>query len=145
MTKTKTASLGLAFALAVVAGCGGTQKQTTAKGATCADAAANNEKVIIALGAQQGQDMSAMATAGRDTYAERCAADGWSSEIIGCAAGAADADAIQACVEKLTPEQHQAMVDTFGAKMGGGWGDEEAKDSAPAGGAPPGDPCGGDE
>ena len=38
--------------------------------------------------------------------------------MVGCAARAADADAIQACVEALPPAQHQAMVDTFGAKMG---------------------------
>ena len=142
--RTTMASLALAFTLA--AGCGGAQQPTTA-GATCADAAANNERVILALGQQEGQDMAAMAIAGRDTFAERCAADGWSSAVVGCAARAADADAIQACVEALPPAQHQAMVDTFGAKMGvAPLEPAPTPSSAPAPGAPPpDDPCGGDE
>lgn len=138
--KIKTAGLGLAFALVLATGCGGAPKHASAQGPTCTDAAANNEKVIVAIGQEQGQDMSAMATAGRDTFAERCAADGWSSAVVACAARAADADAIQACVEQLTPAQHQAMVDTFGAKMG------FTTEGAPAGAAPPpDDPCGGGE
>lgn len=129
----RMAGPALAFLLVAVVGCGGAQKKSTAAGPTCADAAANAEKVILALGQAQGQDMAMMATAGRETYAERCAADGWSAAIVSCAAAAPDADAIQACVEQLTPEQHQAMEETFGAKMGG-----------PAAGSAT-DPCGGDE
>ncbi len=109
-----TASLSLAFAM--LAGCGGAQ-QAGAKAPTCAAAAANAEKVILALGEQQGEDMRTMATAGRDTYAERCGADGWASTVIACAAAAPDAEAIQTCVEGLTPGQHQAMQDTFAAKL----------------------------
>jgi hypothetical protein len=116
--KQMTAGLALAFALVVV-GCGGAQTKATSK-ASCDAAAANAEKVITALGEQQGEDMSAMAAAGRATYSERCAADGWSSEVVACAAGAVDSEAIQLCVEKLTPAQHQAMVETFGAKMKAG-------------------------
>lgn len=115
---------GLALAFTIAIGCGGSQKPATAKGPTCAEAAANNERVILAMGAQQGQDMAAMATAGREVYAERCPADAWSQDIITCAAEAPAADAIIACVERLTPAQHQAMVDAFGAKMGAAGGGE---------------------
>ena len=129
------AGLGLAFVM-VAAACGGSKHASTAASVpTCEDAAANNEKVILAMGQAQGQDTTAYATAGRETYAERCAADHWSPEIVACAAHAADADAIIACVEQLTPEQHRAMEETFGAKMGGG----ESQKSAPS------DPCGGAE
>ena len=128
------AGLALAFATMTI-GCGGSQKPGTMAVPTCEDAAANNEKVILAMGQAQGQDMQAVATAGRETYAERCAADRWSPAIVACAAHAADTDAIIACVEQLTPEQHQAMEDTFQSKMGGGTTEKAA----------PHDPCGGGE
>lgn len=111
---------GLALALLMSIGCGGSQKPAPARQATCTEAAANNEKVILALGQQQGEDMTMMATAGRETYAEHCVADGWSQEIIDCAVAAADAEQMMACAERLTPEQHEAMAATFGAKMGFG-------------------------
>ncbi len=116
------AGLALAFTMAI--GCGGSQKPAAVSKPTCADAAANNERVILAMGAQEGQDMSMIATAGREVYAERCPADGWSQEIVTCAANAPGADEIMACVKQLTPGQPQAMVDAFGAKMGGGGGQE---------------------
>lgn len=133
----KKTMAGLALAFVTMAlGCGGSQHTSTAASVpTCEDAAANNEKVILAMGQAQGQDMTAYATAGRETYAERCAADRWSPDVVACAAHAADSDAIIACVEQLTPEQHQAMEDTFGAKMGAGGGTTD--DAAPH------DPCGG--
>lgn len=130
------AGLALAFATMTIA-CGHSQKPGTPAVPSCEDAAANNERVILAMGKAQGQDLEAVATAGRETYAERCAADRWSPAIVACAAHAADTDAIIACVDQLTPEQHQAMEDTFGAKMGSGGGAVEK--SAPS------DPCGGGE
>lgn len=143
---------GLALAFAVVAvGCGGSQRPTMAKGPTCADVAANAEKAVVAMGQRTGEDTRAMATAGRETMTERCPADGWSAEVIACAAAAPDADQVQACVEKLTPKQHQAMEDTFDAKMNATPAADrdtngEPSRSAPGGGAaPPDDPCGGKE
>ena len=113
---------GLLSVSMIAIGCGGSSPRatTTPKAATCEAAAANNERVILAMGKEQGQDMAAYATAGRETFAEHCGPDAWPQEIITCAAGAADAEAIQACVEGLGPEQHDAMVETFGKKMGGG-------------------------
>ena len=115
---------GLALAFTMTIGCVRSHPPATAKAPACADAAANNERVILAMGAREGQDMTMMATAGREVYAERCPADGWSQEIVTCAANAPGADEIMACVEQLTPAQHQGMVDAFGAKMGGGGGQE---------------------
>ncbi len=112
----KRLQAGLALAFTMAIGCAASQKPANAP--TCADAAANNERVILALGAQQGDDLSMMATAGREVYAERCPADGWSQAIITCAAQAPGADEIMGCVEQLTSAQHQGMVEAFGAKMG---------------------------
>ena len=112
----------IAFAVVLLTACGGSPKpapsNATVPSATCADAAANNARVITAMGEAQGQDMSQYAAAGRDVYAERCPADHWSQDVIDCAAAAPTADDIIACVERLTPEQHQAMEDAFAAKMG---------------------------
>jgi hypothetical protein len=134
----KTLLAGLALALATTTmACGGKQAPATPAPPTCADAAANNEKVIVAMGQAEGQDMQAYAVAGRETFAQHCAADAWPQAIITCAAGAADADAMIACVDQLTPEQREAMGRTFESKIGGG--------GAPAAAPKPTDPCGGDE
>lgn len=136
MTRTTTLLAGLALALATATmACGSSQKPKTAAAPTCEDAAANNEKVIVAMGQAEGQDLQAMALVGRETFSQHCVADAWPQAIVTCAAGAADADAMIACVDQLTPEQRESMGRTFERKIGGG----------AAEGAKPTDPCGGDE
>ncbi len=105
--------LALTFVLAL--GCGGSPATSTPKAATCADAAANLE---AKLSASADENERASAAAGSKAVAERCPADGWSAEIIACYATGADGGALYACSEKLTPEQHEKMVATFGANMG---------------------------
>ena len=130
---------------AALAACGGSQKPAAARAPTCEDAGANTEKVVMALVPTQGESMRAMATVGHAVIAARCPVDGWSAEVIACMAHAPDADQAQACAERLTPTQHQAMVDAFGAGMQAQPGGGAMKASAPSEGAPPSDPCGGGE
>ncbi len=136
--------VALVFA-GTLAACGGSQKPAATKGPTCEDAGANTEKVVMALVATEGDGMRAMATVGHAVIAERCPVDGWSAEVIACMAHAPDADQAQACAEQLTPTQHQAMVDAFGAKMQAQPGGGPVTESAPTEGAAPSDPCGGGE
>lgn len=128
--------LTLAFALALLgaAGCGGSQKPTTAAAPTCADAAEHAHAVLSA-----DEQAASMATTMRDVVGEHCPADGWSAEAIGCITAAASHDALHACMHQLTPEQHDKLHAAMGPMEGEGMMQMKHADEAPA------DPCGGDE
>lgn len=139
------------LALALLAACGGSQKPKTAAAPTCADASANAEAVIAADTAG-GAEMAELAPKVHALVDERCPADGWSAEVIACAAGAPTHDALHECIHQLTPEQH----DKFHAGVEAALGHEmmmkhEEHEAGEADGmkkskaAAPSDPCGGGE
>jgi hypothetical protein len=136
---------GLALALAMTAaGCGGAPKKPAAPaGPTCADVGANTERLFNEEATKIGEDMHEIAATTRDVVSERCTADAWSPDAIACFASATS-EQMEGCAAKLTPAQNQAVEDAMKAKIEA-YAGERAKDSAPAEGAPPGDPCGGDE
>lgn len=136
------AGLALAFVVTGV-GCGGSQKKaTTPAGPTCADVAANTEKQLVEAGQKGGMDMAEMAAMAREVINERCPADGWSADAIACLA-TATGEQMETCSKKLTPEQNQKLEESMKLRLHDL--DGAMKEEAPAGAAPPDDPCGGDE
>lgn len=153
--KQTMAGLMLAFAIAGGVGCGGPQKPKTPAGPTCADVGANLHAQMIAAAKDSGMDMTAFATAARETVLERCPVDGWSAEAIACLAKATAED-MEACSKLLTPAQNQALATSMKARSDAmpegerGMMKQEEPSMAPppAGSSAPGDgadPCGGDE
>ena len=56
------------------------------------------------------------------TLRERCTADGWSAETIGCMASAPEAE-MQACSDHLTADQKDRFIAAVGKAMGAGGDD----------------------
>lgn len=100
----------LAFVLVLLAAaCGGSQKPAAAKGPTCADAAAHTREM-----ARAAPDADpAVADMVSKVIGERCAADAWSAEAVGCMATATEAE-MAACPNKLTDAQRDAFVQAIG-------------------------------
>ncbi len=138
------ASLGLAMATVAAVGCGGSQKSSSAGAATpsCASAAANAGAQLRAVAAASGEAGAAeeaeqAAPLLEKVLAERCAADGWSAELIDGIA-TADEASMESCKAKMT----DAQLEAIGAQMAREGG---APDAEPAPPPPPDDPCGGGE
>ncbi len=117
MMKHAIAGLALAFALA---GCGGSPKKATAPAASCADAAANTQALVM-TGA--GADMHVANIMGK-VITEQCTSAAWSADTIACMA-TATADTMAGCSDKLTAAQKDSFTAAVATEMGA------ASDDAP--------------
>jgi|JI7StandDraft_1071085.scaffolds.fasta_scaffold407382_1 hypothetical protein len=104
------AGLALAFAIAGTTGCGGSPKTATAKGATCADAAAHTRDTYMASPDAETATADMMS----NVIVERCTTDGWSAEAITCMASASDQE-MAACPNKLTQDQRDKFAEAVNA------------------------------
>lgn len=100
--------LALAGVLVGMLACGGAQH--AGPQATCASAAANMraEATTPQAGDADAFRHAWFAQAIEAVGAERCVADGWSREVIDCAA-TARGEAMDACLAKLSPAQLDAV------------------------------------
>lgn len=77
-----------------------------ADGPSC-DAAATH--IVQVIAAERGGRFVEEAPAMTEVVRTRCTADGWSAEARRCLVAATARDAARDCVEKLTPEQQDAL------------------------------------
>lgn len=94
-------------------------------GPDCARAAANAMKVSE-QGLAQIPGMNSRLGPMQAALANRCDVDRWSSEVIDCISTATTTPALQACQDRLTPDQQtllrRTMMEMIGVGGGGGSG-----------------------
>lgn len=146
--------------VAVIGGCGGSQKGS-AKDA-CGAAAANIGEIFKREVAGEAEGMTQLIPELQQLFADHCVADKWSGEAIACMQKAGDHQALEACEPHITKAQQDAVKADVEAKMnaaaGGkgdmmmqapGGGDAEGGSGGGGGGGDPcgdgADPCGGGE
>ena len=148
--------------VAVIGGCGGSQKGS-AKDA-CGAAAANIGEIFKREVAGEAEGMTQLIPELQQLFADHCVADKWSGEAIACMQKAGDHKALEACEPYITKAQQDAVKADVEAKMnaaaggrgdmmmqapGGGSDDAEGGSGGGGGGGDPcgdgADPCGGGE
>jgi hypothetical protein len=124
---------------------GGAGATSPADGPSC-DAAATH--IVKVIAAERGGRFVEEAPAMTEVVRTRCTADGWSAEVRRCLVAATERDAARDCVEKLTPEQQDALQrgeQEMRARSRPADGDDDAEEGVPvdmdgepdAGAAPP--------
>lgn len=111
-------------------GAGATSPAATspADGPSC-DAAATH--VVEVIAAERGGRFREEAPAMTEVVRTRCTADGWSAEVRRCLAAATERDAARDCVEKLTPEQQDALQRGERELRARSRGDDDADEGSP--------------